>query len=100
MVRDYFTNPYSPLNNRTLKTYQDLIHSAFRGFDDSEKLKETETATITMRKNGKIYQIQIKDITSQMENKDEVISVEVKTDSQFNPKGKKDEDKYSSEYTE
>jgi hypothetical protein len=100
MVRDYFTYPYNPLNNRTMRMYRDLIDSAFRGFDDSEKLKETETATITMRKNGKIYQIQIKDITSQMENKDEVISVEVKQDSQFNPKGKKDEDKYYSEYTE
>jgi len=100
MVRDYFTNPYSPLNNRTLRMYRDLIDSAFSGFDDSKNLKETETATITMRKNGKIYQIQIKDITSQMENKDEVISVEVKQDSQFNPKGKKNEEKYPPEYTE
>ena len=80
--------------------YRDLIDSAFRGFDDSEKLKETETATITMRKNGKIYQIQIKDITSQMENKDEVISVEVTKDSQFNPKDEKYGDKYHPDYTE
>ena len=88
------------MNNRTLRMYRDLIDSEFRGFDDSEKLKETETATITMRKNGKIYQIQIKDITSQMENKDEVISVEVKKDSQFNPKDEKYRDKYHPDYTE
>ena len=100
MTKEYFTYPFNPLNNRTLRMYRDLIDSAFRGFDDSEKLKETETATITMRKNGKIYQIQIKDITSQMENKDEVISVEVKKDSQYNPKGKISGDKYHSDYTE
>lgn len=100
MVKDYFAYPYSPMNNRTLRMYRDLIDSAFRGFDDSEKLKETETATITMRKNGKIYQIQIKDITSQMENKDEVISVEVKKDSQINPKDEKYRDKYHPDYTE
>ena len=87
MVRDYFAYPYSTKNS-TFRIYRELIDSAFRGFEDSENLKVNETATITMRKNGKIYQIKINDITSDMESKDEVISIEINKEQPSKPSDK------------
>ncbi len=90
MVRNYFAYPYNS-NNNPINVYRELIESAFRGFEDSDNLKVNETATITMRKNGKIYQIKIKDITSDMESKDEVISIEINKEQPSKPS---DEDKH------
>ena len=97
MVRDY--NPYYPFGeNRTLRMYREIMDSAFGGFKEYNSMKTNETATITLRKDGKIYRVQIKDITDEMENKDEVISVEVKKENNPKKTSKGDDKPYDNSY--
>jgi len=97
MVRDY--NPYYPFGeNRTLRLYRDIMDSAFGGFKEYNSMKTNETATITLRKDGKIYRVQIQDITDEMESKDEVISVEVKKENKPKKSSKKNGDSFDNSY--
>jgi len=59
--------------------YNELMNQAMGALTEiaQDDLKSSETATITIRKNGRIYRVSIQDITEEQESDDEIISVSI-----------------------
>jgi len=78
--------------------YQELMNQAFSALDESsEDVSVMETAIITLKRNGRVYQIKIEDITAPKEDKDEIISIKIENKSDSKSEHDEDSENY---YTE
>ena len=61
-----------------MKRHQDIMNAAFGSLgEQAPKMDVNEVATITLKKEGRIYKVKIQDITDLQEEKDEIISIEI-----------------------
>jgi len=59
--------------------FQEIINQSLGELgEEYPRLLPNEIATITMKRNGRLYAINIRDITDLQEDKDEIISIEIK----------------------